>query len=66
MLLIYVHVIILIMHVHGLIINVNQYNVFHLILNYNVMILNVVIGVNKIKYVEKCVYKILDKINVKH
>lgn len=58
MLLIYVHVIILIMHVHGLIINVNQYNVIHLILKYYVMILNVVIGVNKIKYVEKCVFKI--------
>lgn len=54
------------MHVHGLIINVNQYNVIHLILKYYVMILNVVIGVNKIKYVEKCVFKILDKINVKH
>lgn len=58
MLLIYVHVIILIMHVHGLIINVNQYNVIHLILNNYVLILNVVIGVNKIKYVEKCVFKI--------
>lgn len=58
MLLIYVHVIILIMHVHGLIINVNQYNVIHLILKYYVMILNVVIGVNKIKYVGKCVFKI--------
>lgn len=46
------------MHVHGLIINVNQYNVIHLILKYYVMILNVVIGVNKIKYVEKCVFKI--------
>lgn len=58
MLLIYVHVIILIMHVHGLIINVNQYNVIHLIPNNYVLILNVVIGVNKIKYVEKCVFKI--------
>lgn len=66
MLLIYVHVIILIMHVHGLIINVNLYYVIHLIMNNYVMILNVVIGVNKIKYVEKCVFKILDKINVKH
>lgn len=46
------------MHVYGKIINVIHYHVFHLIMNNYVLILDVVIGVNKIKYVEKCVFKI--------
>lgn len=54
----YAFVIILIMLVLLLMANANLYLVLHLIMNNYVQILKDVIGVNKTKFAEKCVFKI--------
>lgn len=46
--------------------NANLYLVLLLIMNNCVQILKDVIGVNKTRFVERCVFKISGKINVKH